>query len=134
MLNATIDFLQFFGIAFGGFLLETFLIEIFFALMKERKKANHYSFWKYAFALVSPTIATFLAFLSIGIEVFIVFSIFSVVGTLGEWITGYGLHKILGQRIWTHHLFILGCYTSLLSVPLWGFLGIFFWLLARVFL
>jgi len=62
-----------------------------------------------------------------------VFALFAFWGTLLEGLVGFSYHMIVGQRLWTYHRYGIYGYTSLLSVPIWGLLGILMWFLARVF-
>jgi len=62
-----------------------------------------------------------------------VFLIFAGVGTALEWLVGFSFHMVMGQRLWTYYKYNINTYTSLLSIPLWGIAGVFFYLLVKYF-
>jgi len=47
-------------------------------------------------------------------------------GNIAEHVGGWAVHKILGHRLWTYHRLTMGGYTSALSWPYWGMIGIVF--------
>ena len=98
------------------------------------KPQKGFSLSKYLYLIASPVIGTVIYAYLLGIVVVFVYFTFSVLGTCFEWLVGYSYHKLMGERLWTYHHASLGDYTSIYSAPLWGFLGIVFWLLARVFI
>ncbi len=118
-----------------GILLEDFAIKFYRRFTKRKYKTNHFALGRYLFFLAFPLISILLV-LPNGKEFFMnVFIVFAVVGTALEWLLGYFYHVMVGQRLWTYHRFPLyGNYTSVLSLPLWGIGGVFFWLIAKAFL
>ena len=117
-----------------GFLLESNIFQYHFLKTGKKFKTYHYSFGRYLYYLITPTTATLYAIFSTGEpELLFIFFVFSLLGTILEWLAGFAYHMIVGQRLWTYHRHSLGGYTSFLSVPLWGVGGVLFWLLVQIF-
>ena len=95
------------------------------------KKYHRFSIVKYLYLLLFPLAATIILINLHGVSLLKVFVIFAIVGTLLEWLLGFGYHKIVGQRLWIYHRLTITGYTSLLSTPIWGMAGIMFWLLVQ---
>lgn len=127
------DFLFFFGIVIAGVFIEVLFSQFHYLLTKKHMKHYHFSFGRYIFLMLFPLIATILLTVSAGATLIKMFIAFAVIGTFFEWLIGYSYHMVVGQRLWTYHRLGLSGYTSLLSIPLWGFAGAVFYLLARVF-
>lgn len=127
------DLVLFFLLVFGGVILEEIAQNLYLKLTSEKLKVHHFSFSRYVYLLVLPIIAVIVIAQRVGMHLLNVFFIFAFVGTFLEWLIGFFYHHIVGQRLWTYHRYSISGYTSLLSVPLWGIGGIFFWLLAQVF-
>jgi hypothetical protein len=126
-------FFIFFGLIIGGVLFEVVLSQAHYFLTKKHYKQYQYSFDRYLFLLLFPLTATFFIASQVGFTLFYVFLAFMIVGSILEWLVGFSYHMVVGQRLWTYHRYGITTYTSLLSLPLWGFAGVLFWLLARVF-
>lgn len=116
-----------------GVLLEDVIMKIFTILSKRKVRSVHFSFARYIFLMLTPTLTIILFSITQKINLPLVFITFSLAGTILEWLVGFSYHQIVGQRLWTYHRFALQGYTSLLSIPLWGLGGVLFWLLAKAF-
>ncbi len=127
-------FLIFLLISLGGSLIEAFLSDIHYKVSKNHYKENHFKLSKYFFFLFFPIVASVIMMFVSGITIFYVFLAFSVIGTICEWIIGFVYHKVIGQRLWTYHKYAINKYTSLLSIPLWGFAGVLLYLLVSIFI
>lgn len=127
------NLLIFFFLIFGGVILEEIAQSAYYYFTKKKFKQHHFSFSRYLYLLLFPAIAVIVVTQKAGIRLLNVFLIFSIVGTILEWLIGFFYYHIVGQRLWTYHRYSLNGYTSLLSIPLWGLGGILFWLLAQVF-
>lgn len=123
--------LAYVSISITGVLLELILSKLYYKLTGKSYKKNHFSFLSYIMFLFFPAFAFFFVAHSLGYSVIKVFIILGAAGTILEWLLGFSYHKIVGQRLWTYHRYTIGGYSSLLSFPLWGFLGLLLWLLAK---
>ncbi|MBI5127214.1 hypothetical protein HZA76_02035 [Candidatus Roizmanbacteria bacterium] len=133
-MKALSDFLIFLLMVVGGVILEEITEVLYFRLTKKKFKEHHFSFSKYIYLLLFPLLATIVILQRNSSKLALVFLTFSFFGTVMEWLIGFFYHKIVGQRLWTYHRYSWMGYTSWLCLPLWGFAGVLFWLLARVFI
>ena len=123
----------FLGLVIGGFLLESLAFQFHFLTTGKHYKKYHFTFARYLYYLIAPITAVIFAVSQAGMYLLNIFLIFSLVGTILEWLAGFAYHMIVGQRLWTYHRYSIGGYTSLFSIPLWGLGGILFWLLVKIF-
>lgn len=128
------NFYIFLGLIVGGLLVEVLFSQFHYLFTKKHYKKYHYSFSRYLFLLLFPLLATFFIFSQAGLKLLHVFLVFALAGTILEWLVGFSFHMVVGNRLWTYSRYSINKYTSLLSIPLWGLLGILFWLLAQVFI
>lgn len=49
-----------------------------------------------------------------------------------EWLVGFSYRVIMGENMWTYHRLELYGFTSFLSLPLWGLIGVVFLLLTQI--
>ncbi len=103
----------------------------FFPLKK--KNSKKFSSLKFLLFITSPVIGTTLFVYRIGWETLYVYFFFCILGAFFEWCTGFLYHKLMGEKLWAYERSSIGGYTSFYAIPLWGFLGVLFWLAARVF-
>lgn len=116
-----------------GFLLELSFSRLHFALTKTHYKEHHFTFGKYLYLLLTPTVLVFVLTVHLDLNLAAIFVSFAIFGTIAEWFLGFFYHKIVGQRLWTYHKYHIMHYTSFLSILLWGFAGIIFWFLLQIF-
>lgn len=122
----------FLALTIGGLTIEAVFTQFHYLLFRKHFKQYHFKFSRYLFYLLFPIIAIVYSLIYTGSTIIYIFLIFSVVGTALEWLAGFTYHMVVGQRLWTYHRFSIGGYTSLLSIPLWGLGGVFFWLLQKI--
>lgn len=67
-----------------------------------------------------------------GYKVWLLWLAYSLCGTCFEYLLGFFYEKIIGRKLWVYQKYSVNGYTSLLSIPLWGFGGFIFWFLARI--
>lgn len=127
------NFILFFLLVALGVLIEDFACKIHYKLTKRHFKSHNFTWSKYIFLLISPIVAMIFVATRTKMPVITIFFVFSIVGTLLEYLIGFSYHQIIGTRLWTYHSYSIGKYTSWLSVPIWGFGGVLFWILAKVF-
>lgn len=126
------NFLLFFTMFVAGVFLEIVIAEGYYYFSKKHLRTNHYSIGKYLFLLLFPMIGVLLLIGRQGLGIVSSFLIFAVIGASLETLIGFAYHKVVGQRLWTFHKFPIWQYTSWLSLPIWGFIGLVFWLLAKI--
>lgn len=119
------------GAVFLGYFIEIGFSKLHFIVTKKHYKTHHFSLGKYLYFIFIPTFGAWVVYNAYGHSILYAFGLFAIVGTLIEFLLGMFYDKIIGQRLWTYHRYAIGGYTSLLSIPLWGFAGVVFWLLAR---
>lgn len=112
---------------------ETLAFKIHYYVTKTHYKEHHYTFGKYLFFLTFPMLASLFLFYQHGWGLLKVFIGFAFTGTLLEWMIGWSYYNIVGQRLWTYHRYAITKYTSFLSIPLWGFAGVLFWIMVKLF-
>src|SRR3989344_5279347 len=118
-MNSALNNLFIFLLIFvGGVFLEISASKLHHFITKTHYKEHHFTFGKYLFLLLFPTIASLLILNREGWSLIRVFIAFAVLGTALEWFVDFGYHKIIGQRLWTYHRYSIGKYTSFLSMPL----------------
>lgn len=127
------NFLVFFSLVVGGVLIEVFISQCYYFFTKKHYKKYHYSWGRYFYLLLFPFLAMLFIFSHVGFKVVNVFFAFAIIGLFLEWVAGFAFHKIVGKRLWTYSQYDINKYTSLLAIPLWGVVGVLFWLLAQVF-
>ncbi len=132
-MSLTVTTIIFLLLIIGGFLFESFVFQLHFLTTGKNYKKYHYSLSRFIYYLIVPITATIFVVSQAGFYLLNIFLIFSLVGTILEWLAGFAYHMVVGQRLWTYHRYTLGGYTSLFSVPLWGVGGILFWLLVQIF-
>lgn len=112
---------------FGGVAIELLFYKYFLkTYFKQRSTV-----YRFLYLLTAPIIATFYLYKAIGWIVIIAYILFSIGGFILEWLMGYTYHKLMGRRLWTYGETSVTGYSSILSIPLWGFLGLLFWLAAK---
>jgi len=132
-MNVLHEFLLFNLFVVGGVFVEFVIFNPHFFSTGHWKKKYHFSIFRYTFLLLFPFIGFFILLHRIGPPVGTIFVVSCAMGTLLEWCIGSSYHAIVGQRLWTYHrLSFMGDYSSVLSIPIWGLAGIYFWLLFQV--
>jgi hypothetical protein len=88
---------------------------------------------RYFLLILSPLIASIVAYDRVGVEILYLFVIVGFLGFILEYGTGKVYSIVVGRRLWRYYRDNLNENTSWLSMPLWGFAGILFFLLSRLF-
>jgi hypothetical protein len=88
--------------------------------------------WREYFVLFSvPVVGSLSLAYFFGLGIIWLFLVSAVAGLILEYIIGLSYHKTLNHRLWTYHRLSIGGYTSLLTLPMWGILGVVFWLISK---
>lgn len=124
-------FFLFLGLVVSGFVIEIAVSQLHHFIHKKHYKKYNYSFSRYLFLLILPFTTMVYYMSQVGLELVKIFVVFSFLGTFFEWLLGLSFHMVVGHRLWTYHKYNINTYTSLLSIPLWGFCGVVFWLLVN---
>jgi len=89
--------------------------------------------WREYFAiLICPLLFIVALAYFVDIKILSMFLISSFVGFAMEYGAGLVYHKTLNRRLWTYGRLSLHGYTSPLSIPLWGIVGVGFWLISKM--
>ena len=126
------NFLLFIALVAGGVFAEVVMFKLYVLFIRPRSSIKS-GLIKFCYLLSLPMLAVLVITQRIGIVVLYIFIISSLVGTLFEWLAGFAYEYVVGKRLWTYHDYTLNEYTSMLSIPLWGFAGVLLWLAAQVF-
>lgn len=113
-----------------GFIMLT-LVGFYLAYLYGRK--TKYFRWREYLALIVWPILFVVAFAYfVDIKILSMFLVSSFVGFVFEYIVGLAYYKTLNRRLWNYTRLTFGGHSSLLSIPLWGVTGVFFWFLSKM--
>ncbi len=132
MANTILQSFIIFSVAIIGVTIESIASGLHDRISKLRYKEHKFTLSRYLFFILFPTVATLIVWNLMGMQIWIIFLAFALIGTFFEWLIGFSYEKIVGKQLWTYHRYSINGYTSLLSIPLWGFAGIIFYLLAQL--
>jgi len=90
------------------------------------RKTTEFKWSEYLATLILPFLALGFLIWQEGVNILWYFIVCAFAGNLAEHLGGFSLHKILGHHLWTYHRLSWGGYTSILSWPYWGMIGILF--------
>ncbi len=93
-------------------------------------KTKGFHWDKYAAFVALPLLAIVWYAVSVDLRILLFFAIAMAGGTIAELVLGFFLEQSLGAKLWQYPRFSVAGYTSFLSIPIWGFAGTMFWLLA----
>ena len=127
-----INFLLFITLVAGGVSFEVVTFKLFVSFVRPGSPTKFHLI-KYCYLLSLPTVAMFVIMHRTGVVILYMFLTTSLVGPIFEWLAGYCYEYIMGKRLWTYHHYAMNEYTSILSIPLWGFVGVLLWLVAQIF-
>ena len=112
-----------------------FAVALFLSFLVVAKLGPHIHKFKWSrYALiVGPPVLLVLVFAYItDTKLLIVYVGSAFSGTCAEYTFGRAWHMTMGHRLWEYWRYAPGGYTSLLITPLWGVVGVFFFLLGSV--
>lgn len=96
------------------------------------KSSSGFGFDKYAAILVIPFLSCIGISYFYGLDVIYFYIIAGFAGLVIEYIVGFTYEKVFNERMWTYHIYGIDGYTSYLSPPAWGVVGVIFFLLSKV--
>ncbi len=114
--------------------IQSLVEKLYFVFTKKHYKIHHYSFSKFLSFILFPLAIVTLYSSIANFSLLLLFLVFAISGTIMEGLLGYTYDKFMGQRLWTYHVYSIGGYTSLLSLPLWGIAGVAGWLVFKLIL
>ena len=105
----------------------------FFLAYLYGRKTKRFLWREYIALLAIPTICTLILAIRYSFRILLIYFVSAVVGFSLEYFLGLAYHKTLNKRLWTYdnHRYSIDGYTSLLTLPMWGIAGVFFWMLGR---
>jgi hypothetical protein len=124
-------FLVILGIFFGGVFLETVVLEVHSRITGRRAKEHHVALGRFLFFLIFTALAFTLVVGQHGLTVISAFLIFAGLGTALEWFLDFLYELMVGEPLWSYHLYTITKHTSLLAALVWGIAGILFLFLAQ---
>ena len=96
------------------------------------KNTKRFHWSEYALLVIWPALGTMGLAYVYGMRIVSLFVISCVFGFALEYGAGLTYHKVLGKRLWTYDMFSVQGYTSLLTIPVWGMVGVIFWFLGKI--
>jgi uncharacterized membrane protein len=87
---------------------------------------------EYAAIIIFPIIGVFIFAFIFDFRILSLFIISCLAGFSLEYIIGLTYHKTLNRKLWEYKRLSVGGYTSLLSIPMWGVVGVTFWFLGKI--
>jgi len=112
----------FFIITFAGF---------YFAYLYGRH-TKQFRWREYFAIIILPIIFVLLLSYMYGEKILVMFLVSAFVGFGLEYLIGLAYEKTLNKKLWVYNRMSVGGYTSVLSIPLWGVAGVFFWFLSKM--
>lgn len=97
------------------------------------KELHRFNWKEYLLMLLFPTIGLLGLVYVIGRSILMLFLVSAFLAPFGEWLVGYLYHRAFGARLWVYQRYSINGYTSLLVMPLWGFVSVAFFLFIRTF-
>lgn len=104
------------------------------AYFRHKLKKHKFSFIRYFLFLFFPVLATLFAYMQIGMMIVYVFVVAMVAGLFFEYYVDKAYKIIVGHRLWRYYKYNIGGNTSWLALPIWGFGGVFFFLVGLIFI
>ena len=95
-------------------------------------KTKRFRWSEYIAITIWPLLAILVLAFFINIKILLLFVISSFIGFVLEYLAGLIYHKTLNKKLWEYKRLSLKGYTSLLTIPIWGFMGVLFWFLAKM--
>jgi uncharacterized membrane protein len=96
-------------------------------------KTHGFKWTDYLMLLILPALGVVWLTYQFGLVIIVLYGISAVGGTFMEYLLGFAYHKAASRMLWTYNKMAIHGYTSILSIPFWGFAGIFFFLMAKAF-
>ena len=132
-MNITLTPLLYFMLVLVTFALEVGVRHIHFLITETHYKEHHFTISKYLLSIIFPFLSIFIIYLGLGSSVLYIFLASAALGAIAEWVIGWWFNKVMGVRLWTYHKYSIGAYTSFLSIPLWGVVGVLLFLVVKLF-
>lgn len=115
-----------------GSILLAIVLAGFYGAYHYGRRTKRFRWSEYLAIVIWPILAILVLSYLIDIRVLTLFFVSCGVGFLLEYLVGLTYHKTLNQRLWTYNRSSIHGYTSLLSIPLWGVVGVAFWFLGKM--
>jgi hypothetical protein len=96
------------------------------------RKTKRFRWSEYVAIIFLPIIGVFAFAFLFDFRILILFIISCLIGFALEYLIGLTYHKTLNKKLWEYKRLSVGGYTSLLSIPIWGVVGITFWFLGKL--
>lgn len=96
------------------------------------RKIKQFRWSEYIAIILWPVIGVIVFAYLIDVKILSLFVISSFAGFLLEYLLGLTYHKTLNKKLWEYNRLSVGGYTSLLTIPIWGVVGVVFWFLSKI--
>lgn len=96
------------------------------------RKTKQFRWSEYIAIILLPIIGVIAFAYFVDVKILSLFIISSFFGFVLEYLLGLTCHKTLNKRLWEYNRLSVGGYTSLLSIPIWGVVGVTFWFLSKI--
>lgn len=95
------------------------------------RKTKKFRWREYMATIFFPVIGVLAFAYFVDIKILSLFIISCFVGFGLEYFLGLTYHKTLNEKLWEYKRLSIDGYTSLLSIPIWGVAGVFFWFISK---
>lgn len=96
------------------------------------RKTKKFRWSEYVSIIIFPIIGVIALAYFVDIKILSLFIISSFVGFGLEYLLGLTYHKTLNKKLWEYKRLSVDGYTSLLSIPIWGVVGVSFWFISKL--
>ncbi len=90
-------------------------------------KTKRFRWSEYIAIVIWPLAIMVILGLFVNKNFFLLFILSAIFGTAFEYFFGLLYHKTLNRKLWEYKKLSIKGYTSILSIPVWGVAGVFFW-------
>jgi len=95
------------------------------------RKTEQFSWLEYFLILLPLGLSVAIFYLTVNAKIIYLVFYSAIFGTIFEHIIGVVYHKVLNKPLWSYNRLTWKGYTSMLSIPLWGFGGLVFWVISQ---
>jgi hypothetical protein len=115
-----------------GFIFLTLSFLGFYLAYLYGKETKKFQWSEYAALLLIPVCGVIYLSYYINLKIALFFLLSACTGVFFEYVIGLSYHKALNRRLWNYERLDIHGYTSVLALPLWGIVGVWFWFLSEM--
>jgi uncharacterized membrane protein len=96
------------------------------------RKTKQFRWSEYLAIIVWPLLCVLALAYFVDVKILTLFFASAFIGFVLEYVLGLTYHKTLNKKLWHYERLSVGGYTSLLSIPIWGVVGVVFWSVGEI--